>query len=57
MHVFGELIISLMSNYSKTLGLLDALISRLEANTGGETLFPSEIFPIKQAPPVQSVVS
>lgn len=47
-----------MSNYSKTLGLLDTLIAKLEANTGGEPLLPSETLPpIKQAPTAQPVVS
>jgi aminoacyl tRNA synthase complex-interacting multifunctional protein 1 len=41
-----------MSTYKQTLALLDGLIAKLAANTGGEPLLPSETTPPKATQPV-----
>jgi hypothetical protein len=42
-----------MSNYAQSLALLGKLIARLEANTGGEPLLPSESAVLSGAPSLQ----
>lgn len=44
-----------MSKYKSTLALLDQLIAKLEANTGGEPLLPSELH-TPPAPKVEAPV-